>query len=62
MKKLLSVLLIPVVTVVSMFGLTQAQFNTVNPYQQPSNDGGGVGVAVPGEGQGREDAFVNVVR
>ena len=62
MKKLLSVLLIPVVTVVSMFGLTQAQFNTVNPYQQPSNDGGVVGVAVPGEGQGREDAFVNVVR
>ena len=65
MKKLLAVLLVPVLAVLGFATVTNtanAQFQTENPYEVATNDGGVQNVNVIGQGQGQQDAFVNVIR
>lgn len=54
--------MIPVVAGAAFFGAANAQFQTTNPYEAPTNDGSVSNVNVIGQGAGQQDAFVNVVR
>ncbi|MBP7847802.1 hypothetical protein KA013_01085 [Patescibacteria group bacterium] len=62
MKKLFSLLVLPVLAFTSLVGVTNAQFIKPNPYEDPSNAGEVEQVNVPGQGSGQQDSFVNVVR
>lgn len=61
MKKLLTILMVPLV---GFLGITavNAQFQTENPYEVSTNDGGVQNVNVIWQWSGQQDAFVNVVR
>ncbi len=64
MKKLFSLLVLPVIGLTSLVGVTNAQFlqGASNTYTDPTSPGGVVQVNVPGKGAGQTDAFINVIR
>jgi hypothetical protein len=63
MKKLLALLVLPLVAVSSFVGVTAGQFtNTNNLYTQPENDGNTDSLGLIGAGAGTTDSFVNVVK
>ena len=62
MKKLFSLLMLPVLAFTSIAGVAHGQFIKVNPYEDPSNAGEVEQVNVPGQGSGQQDSFVNVIR
>lgn len=64
MKKLFSLLALPILGLSSLAGIAQGQFlqGAPNTYTDVADEGGVVNVNVPGQGTGQQDSFVNVVR
>lgn len=63
MKKLLSLLVAPVLALSLFVGMSFAQLsNNQNPYTNPADEGGSKELAVVGSGTGQQDSFVNVVK